>query len=197
MIRAAYARDVTARPADPEPEPSYLRLVQEVASLWFEMQARLQAHFAELAGRHSLSAIQAKVLIQLDQGGSVTTRALAGRLQYDPSNLTSVIDRLEELGLVRRRPDARDRRVKGIVLTGKGLQLRAAFWEQLTGDAGPLGALRASELATLRALLQQALNAPNHSAGSVPGPQPTGEPHPTGGQPPTGSGPDGYAPLGR
>jgi DNA-binding MarR family transcriptional regulator len=39
-------------------------------------------------------------------------RALAASLGYDPSNLTSVIDRLEELGLVQRRPDAQDGRAR-------------------------------------------------------------------------------------
>jgi DNA-binding MarR family transcriptional regulator len=137
--------------------PGHLELVREVIGLWVQMQARLQVHFAELAAEHSLSAIQAKVLIQLDQGGAVTMRALADRLQYDPSNLTSVIDRLEALGAVERRPDPRDRRVKGIVLTGTGRRLRAAFWQRLTSEAGPLGALGPSQLAELRSLLESAL----------------------------------------
>ncbi len=128
------------------------------------MQSRLQAHFAALAAEHSLSAIQAKVLIQLDQDGAVTMRALADRLQYDPSNLTSVIDRLVELGAVQRRPDPRDRRVKGIALTGKGLELRTAFWQRLINEAGPLGGLGAEDLRQLRSLLRLAL------AGSGPHP---------------------------
>ena len=152
------------RTGAPRPATSQLRLVQEVAGLWFEMQSRLQAHFAALAAEHSLSAIQAKVLIQLDQDGAVTMRALADRLQYDPSNLTSVIDRLVELGAVQRRPDPRDRRVKGIVLTGKGLELRTAFWQRLVNEAGPLGGLGAEELRQLRSLLRLAL------AGSGPHP---------------------------
>jgi len=131
--------------------------VQEVAGLWVEMQARLQEHFAALAAEQSLSAIQAKVLIQLDEDGAVTMRALASRLQYDPSNLTGVIDRLEELGLLKRRPDARDRRVKGIVLTASGHSLRAAFWQRLISDVGPLGTLSAGDLAALRSLLRRAL----------------------------------------
>src|ERR671933_1910033 len=98
-------------------EADQLQLVREVAGLWLAMQSLLQAHFAALAAEHSLTPMQAKVLIQLDSAGVLTTRALANRLQYDPSNLTSVIDRLEAIGAVRRQPDARDRRVKGLVLT--------------------------------------------------------------------------------
>lgn len=151
---------VGARPEASEPGADHLQLVQEVAGLWFAMQSRLQAHFAELAAEQSLSAIQAKVLVQLDPAGAVTTRALADRLQYDPSNLTGVIDRLEALGVVRRRPDPRDRRVKGVVLTERGQALRDAFWLRLVGAAGPLGQLSTSELAQLRAVLRSALAAP-------------------------------------
>jgi len=136
----------------------HLRLVQEVAGLWFEMQSRLQAHFAAVAAEHSLSAMQAKVLVQLDPAGAVTMRALAGRLQYDPSNLTAVVDRLEALGAVERRPDPRDRRVRGLVLTDRGMQLRERFWQRLVGEAGPLGHLGAAELGQLRAILRLALS---------------------------------------
>jgi DNA-binding MarR family transcriptional regulator len=144
----------------PEPEAGHLQLVQEVAGLWFAMQSRLQAHFAALAAEQSLSAIQAKVLIQLDQGGAVTTRSLADVLQYDPSNLTGVIDRLEALGAVRRRPDPRDRRVKGVVLTERGQELRDTFWRRLVGVAGPLGQLSEAELAQLRTILRSAMAEP-------------------------------------
>jgi DNA-binding MarR family transcriptional regulator len=143
-----------------EPGQAHLQLVREVVGLWVEMQSRLQAHFAALAAEHSLSAIQAKVLIQLDPAGAVTMRALADRIQYDPSNLTSVIDRLEQLGAVERRPDPTDRRVKGLVLTGKGLLLRTEFWQRLVSEAGPLGGLSAGELAQLRAILRSAIASP-------------------------------------
>lgn len=146
----------------------HLRLVQEVVWLWVQMQSRLQEHYAALAAEHSLSAIQAKILIQLDRNGPVTMRALAAQLQYDPSNLTSVIDRLEALGAVERHPDTRDRRVKRIVLTATGDKLRAAFWQRLTSDAGPLGALGAEELTQLRSLLRLTLADQAEEAGSRP-----------------------------
>jgi MarR family transcriptional regulator, organic hydroperoxide resistance regulator len=144
----------------------HLRLVQEVVWLWVQMQSRLQEHFTALAAEHSLSAIQAKILIQLDRNGPVTMRALAAQLQYDPSNLTSVIDRLEALGAVERHSDPRDRRVKKIILTTTGDTLRAAFWQRLTSEAGPLGALGAKELTQLRFLLQLAISAEAQQTGS-------------------------------
>src|ERR1700694_5419274 len=78
--------------------PEHLRLEGQVVGLWFQMQARLDAHFTELAAQHSLSAVQAKVLLTLPADGAATMRALAGELQYDASNLTGVVDRLEAMG---------------------------------------------------------------------------------------------------
>ncbi len=147
----------------PTPTTGHLRMVQEVIGLWVQMQSRLQEHFAALAAEHSLSAIQAKILIQLDPAGTVTMRALADRIRYDPSNLTTVIDRLEALGAVERRPDARDRRAKGLVLTDEGLSLRDAFWQRLSNEVGPLGGLDMKELAQLRSLLQLALAGSDHA----------------------------------
>ncbi len=152
-----YPRHVRARTGTPGSARDSLELVQEVAGLWFEMQSRLQAHFAALAGENSLSALQAKVLVQLDPDGAVTMRALADRLQYDPSNLTAVIDRLEALGAVERRPDPGDRRVRGLVLTEKGRLLRDRFWQRLISEAGPLGQLGVKELVQLRAILRLAV----------------------------------------
>jgi DNA-binding MarR family transcriptional regulator len=149
------------------PNAGHLGLVQEVVWLWVQMQSRLQAHFAALAAEHGLSAIQAKILMKLGRDEAVTMRALAGELQYDPSNLTTVIDRLEELGVVERRPHPRDRRVKNIVLTVKGEELRAAFSRRLTGEAGPLGALGPGELEQLRSLLRLALSDVSFSGGPV------------------------------
>jgi DNA-binding MarR family transcriptional regulator len=151
---------VDSRPDVSDVRPEHLQLVQQVVGLWVQMQARLQAHFSALAAEHSLSTVQAKVLLQLDPVQPVTMRALADRIQYDPSNLTGVIDRLEALGAVRRQPDPTDRRVRGLLLTAAGARMRDPFWQQLINDAGPLGHLGVSELQQLRVILQSAIAEP-------------------------------------
>ena len=138
----------------------HLRLEGEVVGLWFQMHAQLEAHFTELAAQHGLSAVQAKVLLQLPADGATTMRALAGQLQYDASNLTGVVDRLEALLAVRRQANPQDRRVKRVELTDTGRRLRQAFWAQLTSRSGPLGRLNSRELTSLRALLVSAVRAP-------------------------------------
>ncbi len=139
------------------PPSEHLRLEGDVVGLWFEMQARLEGHFTELAAQHGLSAVQAKVLLQLQPDGAMTMRALAGQLQYDASNLTGVVDRLEEMGAVRRQPQPNDRRAKRVVLTAEGQRLRQAFWERLTNKSGPLGSLNTRDLTNLRVLLRTAM----------------------------------------
>jgi DNA-binding MarR family transcriptional regulator len=141
-----------------KPGAQHLRLEGDVVGLWFEMQARLQAHFTDLAAQHDLTAAQAKVLMQLQPDVAVTMRTLAGQLQYDASNLTGVVDRLEEMRAVRRQAQPNDRRAKGVLLTEEGKWLRQAFWERLTNKSGPLGRLNSAELTSLRTLLRAALN---------------------------------------
>jgi DNA-binding MarR family transcriptional regulator len=47
-------------------------------------------------------------------------QALAERLGVPPSRMVAMVDHLEEAGLVPRRPDPEDRRVRGLHLTRKG-----------------------------------------------------------------------------
>jgi DNA-binding MarR family transcriptional regulator len=150
---------VSRRTAPTAPKPATLRLEGEVVGLWFEVQARLEAHFTALAADYGLSAVQAKMLLILKPEGAVTMRALARDLQYDASNMTGVVDRLEAMGMVRRQTQPHDRRAKGVLLTGEGERVRLAFWEKLTSKSGPLGRLDSRELTNLRRLLRSALQA--------------------------------------
>jgi DNA-binding MarR family transcriptional regulator len=47
-------------------------------------------------------------------------QALAERLAIPPSRMVALVDRLEEAGILERRPDPEDRRVRGLHLTRKG-----------------------------------------------------------------------------
>ena len=55
-------------------------------------------------------------------------QALADRLEVPPSRMVALVDQLEDAGLVERRPDPTDRRVRGLHLTrkGRGVLERAA-----------------------------------------------------------------------
>jgi DNA-binding MarR family transcriptional regulator len=55
-------------------------------------------------------------------------QALAERLSVPPSRMVALVDHLEDAGLVERRPDPQDRRVRGLFLTrtGRGVLKRAS-----------------------------------------------------------------------
>ena len=86
-------------------------------------------------------------------------RRLAAQLRCDPSNLTLLSAKLEERGLAERRPHPEDRRVRTLVLTEAGREVR----EQLIGMVArhsPLSGLSAEEQQHLQTLLAKAINTP-------------------------------------
>jgi DNA-binding MarR family transcriptional regulator len=84
-------------------------------------------------------------------------RALAKLIHQDPSNLTGVVDRLEERGLIERRGSTDDRRVKGLLITAAGLALAATFRERLGADLGPLAGIPPERIVELRDILRQVI----------------------------------------
>jgi DNA-binding MarR family transcriptional regulator len=86
----------------------------------------------------------------------MSMREIAAVLDIDPANATPVVDDLESLGLVRRRPHPTDRRAKLVEATRKGKQAaRKADQILLTPPPG-LAALNPAELETLMQLLRRA-----------------------------------------
>jgi len=70
---------------------------------------------------------------------------LAHCMDFDPSYVTIVADRLETLGLVERQPHPTDRRVKNLVLTAKGRRLKKTIPETLWNAPNPFSALTDAE----------------------------------------------------
>jgi DNA-binding MarR family transcriptional regulator len=82
-------------------------------------------------------------------------RELAAALGIDPSNATVVVDDLETLGLVRRRPHPTDRRAKVVETTPKGEEM-ARRADAILGTPPPaLSALGTDDLDTLRRILER------------------------------------------
>lgn len=133
------------------------RLIEEVVSLLFATAQRLQQHASSKAAEMGLTLAQAKVLVALEPGEAVPMRALAARLDYDASNLTGLVDRLEARGALERRPDPNDRRVKSLVITDEGLRLREEFRRRLFDFTETFGSLTRAQLEELRSLLRVAL----------------------------------------
>ena len=82
-------------------------------------------------------------------------RELAGRISCDPSQVTGIADRLEDLGLVERRPSPQDRRVKLLVVTAEGEQVAGQLAEEVNRDAPGFSALTDQERVVLARLLSK------------------------------------------
>ena len=113
-----------------------------------------------------------KLLVELDlthvlanalwRAGAEETRlsmsALATNLRCDPSTVTFLADRLEEKGLVERRVDPSNRRVKILELTPKGWDVRERLVRAITCGS-PVSRLSTAEQNQLRRLLAKAVTA--------------------------------------
>lgn len=130
---------------------------EEATFLTLHLAERLRQRYASHATDLGLAHAQMKTLMALDAGTATSMRSLADRIHFDPSNLTSIIDRLEARGYVERRGSEEDRRVKELVVTSDGEALRAEFKRRLAADPGPMAALTTDEIKTYRDLLRRAL----------------------------------------
>ncbi|PRH81029.1 MarR family transcriptional regulator [Streptomyces solincola] len=131
-------------------------LTREVVELIGAVVARYHEEYEQAAGRHALTGAQARVLglLALEP---VPMRKLALALRCEPSNVTGIVDRLEARGLVERRPDPADRRVKLAAATPEGRQTAERLRDALGFAREPLGQLTTAERTVLRDLLQQML----------------------------------------
>lgn len=128
--------------------------VSRAWSLLLEVMMAQQPKMVKLAADVGLSPVQIRVLTWLSET-PLPMGVLAERLQCDASNVTGLIDRLETRALVERRPAEGDRRVKQLVLTEAGAEVRQRMLERMLEPPEMLGALSGKELEALCGLLEK------------------------------------------
>ncbi|MER6028033.1 MarR family transcriptional regulator [Streptomyces sp. NPDC001851] len=131
-------------------------LTMEVVELIGDVVARFYADYEAAAGEHALTGPQARLLSLLSVE-PLPMRKLAHKLKCEPSNVTGIVDRLESRGLVERRPDPADRRVKVAAATDDGLRVARDLREGLHFAREPLAGLSEDERRSLRDLLRRML----------------------------------------
>ncbi|SCF95859.1 MarR family winged helix-turn-helix transcriptional regulator [Streptomyces sp. Ncost-T10-10d] len=131
-------------------------LTLEVVELIGTVVARYYEEYDEAAAAHSLTGAQARVL-RLLALEPTPMRKIAEKLKCEPSNITGIVDRLETRGLVERRPDPADRRVKLAAPTEKGSRTAQQLRDSLTFAREPLAELSDGDRAMLRDLLRRML----------------------------------------
>ena len=125
-------------------------LAREVLHRLIGVVATMKRHVTALATEFDLTTSQLDAMKNL--GEPCSQRELAQSLHFDASNVTDIVDRLEERGLVTRTIDPSDRRVRRLVLTTEGESVRRKLFERALDEA-PIQSLTPAELAQLRDLL--------------------------------------------
>ena len=113
--------------------------------------------FPTIAAELDLSPPQAIVMRLLGEPRVMSDLATA--MACDNSNVTGIVDRLEERGLVERQPAESDRRVKLIAPTADGERLRDELNRRMAVPPEPLARLSAADQRTLRDILRRAFDA--------------------------------------
>ncbi|MFD8727286.1 MarR family winged helix-turn-helix transcriptional regulator [Streptomyces sp. NPDC059611] len=131
-------------------------LTLEVVDLIGTVVARYHEEYDRAAAEHSLTGAQARVLGLLALEPT-PMRKIAVKLKCEPSNVTGIVDRLETRGLVERRPDPVDRRVKVAAATETGVRTARQLGDSLNFAREPLAGLSEAERTALRDLLRRML----------------------------------------
>ncbi len=130
----------------------------ELAETWSRLmglfKSRRDVLFAAL-GELQLTPPHGHAMITLLHGGPTRMRDMAEHMACDASYITSVADRLEELGFAERRPAADDRRVKELALTKKGERVAARLNAVFTDPPAALRALSPADQAALARIAEQ------------------------------------------
>ncbi|WP_433362947.1 MarR family winged helix-turn-helix transcriptional regulator [Actinoplanes sp. CA-142083] len=135
----------------------------DVAAL-IQLSGLVQETFARVADRHGLTPVQARLLCVLgDQPRGMAE--LARIFGVGKANLTGLVDRAGQRGLVERSPVPGDRRAFQVVLTDAGRRSAAAFHEDVTGElAGFLAALAPATRCDFREAAVTITHTAGHSA---------------------------------
>jgi MarR family transcriptional regulator, organic hydroperoxide resistance regulator len=112
--------------------------------------------FIEIAHTLGVTPPILSALRFLDQPQTMGT--MADLLRCDPSNVTAIVDTLEERKLARRKPSEGDRRVKVVELTAAGKKLRARAIEEMFKPPAWLAGLSAADQRKLRDVLKRAMD---------------------------------------
>ena len=124
-----------------------LEILDAVAGLF----ARLVAEGEALAKSLGIPVFVIKALHMLDT--PLAMKDLGRRMHCDPSFITSIADTLEKYGLAAREADPGDRRVKRLVLTPAGAELKERIENEVLSRAPWRQALTTQQRASLLALL--------------------------------------------
>ena len=130
---------------------------QEAWSLMGKLFWEVRPRMIRVAGEFGLTPPQLFALRQLDPDEPVPMRALASALNCDSSNVTGLVDGLEAQRLVERREAEHDRRMRMLVVTPRGREVRERLLEAIEEVPEAIASLSSADQRALRDILRRAL----------------------------------------
>lgn len=89
------------------------------------LSSRLKHDVAQVAEQHGLAPSQMHALLLVEPKKQIAMNQLSCMISCDASYITSIVDKLTNLGYIRRQESSLDRRIKTIELTKEGVVFRA------------------------------------------------------------------------
>jgi DNA-binding MarR family transcriptional regulator len=137
--------------------PEHDQLDADIGDAFSEFFGQVIGNFEAAARGYSLPAFAVKAVHML--GSPMTMKELGQRFHCDPSFVTAIADLLDTHGLAQREPDAKDRRIKHLRLTPKGLEFRERVEHEVLAQMPWNHALDAGERESLLVLLRKMIKA--------------------------------------
>lgn len=102
-----------------------MRLEGDYGLLIARTHRAMRARFSRVLASHGITFEQYHTLLGLSEGDGVPQHVVAERLDLEPTYTARMLHRAEQAGLIERRPDHKDGRVRCVFLTAKG----EALWQ--------------------------------------------------------------------
>ena len=130
---------------------------ERLSDLLFEVMHRFSGHLEASAAAAGLTPMQAMLLHRLDDEHPVPMSEIARKMHCDTSNATGLVDRLEQRDLIVRVTPATDRRIRAVLLTEHGRQVRADLDQRIRAGNPLFEDLNQTEMEQMEHLLKRAL----------------------------------------
>lgn len=139
------------------------RSLDDLATAYGKLFLRMHRLLDREMAKSGASLARTKMLMLVDREGPIRATDIAELFGLAPRTVTEALDSLERAGLIRRTPDAKDRRVKQITITQEGKAaitatepLRLGLVDQVFGV---LSVEQQAQLATIIAALEERVEA--------------------------------------
>jgi DNA-binding MarR family transcriptional regulator len=141
-----------------------------LAFLLSQVGIHASRRFAEKLEEVGLQPPLFRILNLIEAAEGRSQQAIGAAIEVPPSRMVALVDELEQRGLVERRPDPGDRRVRALFLTGKGKKTLARGREIASAHERELTrGMAATDRKRLIELLQQIVDRQTIGAGVHPG----------------------------